>query len=308
MSEITCIAGFYKFTPLTRLPLIRSEVLGRARRDGVWGTILLAEEGINGTVAGAPQVIPSFMDWLKSHLEIDELPVSFTQAKDIPFYRLKVRIKKEIVTMGVEDVRTSENTGCHVSPEDWNSLIEDPDVLVLDARNDYEIALGSFDGAEDPHTKTFKEWPAYIRERMSDNQSKKIAMFCTGGIRCEKASALLRQAGIDEVYQLQGGIINYLKRVPRSKSRWKGDCFVFDERVALDHELNPSGHELCRGCRYPIGQQERASKKYETGVSCPRCFDSVPQERKAAFRERQRQVELAEKTGATHLGDPGIKR
>ena len=307
MSNSICIAGFYRFARLERLALLRSEILGHARRSGIWGTILLAEEGVNGTVAGKSDGVPEFMSWLKTYLQLDELPVSYTQADAVPFYRLKVRIKKEIVTMGVDGVDAGENTGYHVAPEDWNELIQNPDVLLLDARNDYEIALGSFEGAEDPKTKAFREWPEYVKNRLAgESGHKKVAMFCTGGIRCEKASALLRQAGIQEVYQLQGGIINYLKKVSKPQSRWHGDCFVFDERVALDHDLVPSGHQLCRGCRYPLNDEDRQSSRYEEGVSCPRCFDRVPEEKKAAFRERQRQVELAEIAGTTHLGDPSL--
>ncbi len=309
MAKFVCIAGFYRFTALERLPLLKSEILGKARRQGIWGTVLLAREGINGTVAGDADAVPDFMSWLKDRLRLEDLPVSYTQAAEVPFYRLKVRIKKEIVTMGVEGVETAKNTGHHVLPEDWNRLIQDPDVLLLDARNDYEIALGSFKGSENPKTNTFREWPDYVKKRLDGaSGATKVAMFCTGGIRCEKASALLKQEGVQEVYQLQGGIINYLKTIPRSQSEWSGDCFVFDERVALDHDLAPSGHQLCRGCRYPIDASDRASPHYEEGVSCANCFDRVSEEKKAAFRERQRQVELARRTGITHLGDPDVKR
>ena len=302
MSAPIHIAAFYKFVPLQGLALLRSSILGRARRDELWGTVLLADEGINANVAGTPDNLQDFLGWLSGDPNFADLSVTFTEATEIPFYRLKVRIRNEIVTMGVDGVDPHQLTGHHVSPQDWNQLIQDPDVVLFDARNDYEVAMGTFKGAENPNTEAFRQWPSYVSTRIGGDKSKKVAMFCTGGIRCEKASALLRQKGFDEVYQLQGGILNYLKQVPEAQSRWRGDCFVFDERVAVNHRLQPSHYELCRGCRYPITEQDKKTPSFEQGVSCPRCAESQSAEQRQAFRERQRQVELAAQRGYAHLG------
>lgn len=266
------------------------------------GTILLAEEGINGTVAGSRQAIDALKVWLNksglfSGMEYKE---SFADAQ--PFLRMKVRLKNEIVTMGVPDADPVRQTGHHVGPEEWNQLIDDPDVLVIDTRNEYETKIGSFDNAISPGTDSFRQFPEYVDKTLDPHKHRKIAMFCTGGIRCEKASAHLLDKGFQEVYQLNGGILRYLDEVIPEQSRWQGECFVFDERVSVNAELAPGEHTLCFGCRSPLTPEEVASRAYEKGVCCPHCVDNLDDDKRAALRERQKQIELAEARGEQHMG------
>ncbi len=229
-------------------------------------------------------------------------------AGDMPFYRMKVRLKKEIVTLGVPNIDPNEKVGIRVAPEDWNALISDPDVVLIDTRNGYEYDIGTFRGAIDPATDTFREFPEYVSKNLDPAKHKKVAMFCTGGIRCEKATSFMLEQGFEEVYHLQGGILKYLEKIPAEKSLWEGECFVFDQRVAVGHGLALGEYDQCHACRYPVSPQDKASPKYQEGISCPHCFDSLTEDKRVSAAERQKQVELALKRGTAHIGSPQKKR
>jgi UPF0176 protein len=296
------VAAFYKFVELPDYVALRAPLLALCDQLGVKGTILLAHEGVNGTIAGAPDAVRAVLERLRSDPRLAALEHKESYTSERPFYRMKVRLKREIVTLGVPGVSPSKMAGTYVKPEDWNRLIEDPDVVVVDVRNDYEVALGTFKGALNPRTKSFSELPKWVEQERKLQGKPKVAMFCTGGIRCEKSTALLRSQGFDEVYHLQGGILKYLETVPKEQSRWDGECFVFDERVAVNHELSPGKHKLCRSCREPISEQDKVSPKYVEGVSCPRCHDTTSAEKKRSLAERHRQIQLAKLRNDTHMG------
>jgi UPF0176 protein len=309
--------ALYKFVPLPDFADLRAPLLALCNARQVKGTLLLAAEGINGTIAGAPESVRAVL----AHLQVDARFASL-QAKESwscepPFLRMKVRLKKEIVTLGVPGVSPTQMAGQYVKPHDWNALISDPDVLVVDTRNDYEVAIGTFAGAVDPRIKTFADLPAWVARQeqaggllnpeaagdgQPDARRPKVAMFCTGGIRCEKSTALLRLHGFEDVYHLEGGILKYLETVPPENSLWTGECFVFDERVSVGHGLVPGDYELCRSCRRPVGDAGRASPHYVKGVSCEACFDATSDAQKQGFAERQRQVQLAQERGVAHVG------
>jgi UPF0176 protein len=294
-------AAFYKFVALPDFADLQPRLLACCERHSIRGTVLLAAEGINGTIAGAPDDIRAVLAWLRQDERLADLEHKESPAATQPFRRLKVRLKREIVTLGVPGVDAAKMAGTYVRPEDWNALVDDPDVVMVDVRNDYEVAIGSFEGAVNPRTHRFGELPAWI-ERDGHLRSKpKVAMFCTGGIRCEKSTAYLRSLGFDEVFHLQGGILKYLETVPESESRWRGECFVFDERVAVGHGLAPGHHTLCRACRRPLAQSDRASPLFVEGVSCPYCHDVTSGEQKNGFAERQRQVALADRASVPHI-------
>ena len=302
------VAALYKFAKLPDYRELQPKVLDACVANGIKGTLLLAQEGINGTVAGSRAGIDALLAFLRSdarlaHLEHKE---SFTDA--MPFYRMKVRLKKEIVTLGVPGIDPNETVGTYVAPEDWNALISDPEVVLVDTRNEYEYDIGSFRGALDPKTTTFRGFPTYVRQNLDPAKHKKVAMFCTGGIRCEKASAFMLEQGFENVYHLQGGILKYLEKIPAEQSLWQGECFVFDQRVAVGHGLRVGRHDQCRSCRHPIAPEDKASPKYEAGVSCPRCHDSLTEDKRASARERQRQVQLALQRGKQHIGPRHEKR
>ena len=244
------------------------------------------------------------LDYLRSDPRLADLEHKESFDDHMPFYRMKVKLKREIVTMGVDDIDPNQRVGTYVEPRDWNALVEDPEVLLIDTRNDYECDIGTFRGALDPHTTNFREFPAYVRENLDPGRHKKVAMFCTGGIRCEKASAFMLKEGFEEVYHLQGGILKYLEEVPKEQSTWEGECFVFDNRVAVDHDLNKGQYDQCHGCRHPITESDKLSDKYQKGVCCPHCYDDLTEEQKARFSERQKQVELAKARGEQHIGAP----
>jgi len=265
--------------------------------------LLLAHEGINGTIAGKPEDIRAILAYLRQDPRLADLEHKESWADSHPFYRMKVKLKKEIVTMGVPEVDPNLVVGTYVKPEDWNAIISDPDVIVLDTRNDYEVHIGTFKGAVDPKTTTFREFPKYVAENLDKTKHKKVAMFCTGGIRCEKASSYMKQQGFEEVYHLQGGILKYLETVPKEQSLWEGDCFVFDQRVAVKHGLEVGDHDQCYACRMPLTKEEMQSEQYEAGISCPYCFDKLSAEKKESLRERQKQVKLARMRGQSHIGD-----
>ncbi|HEY4369325.1 MAG TPA: rhodanese-related sulfurtransferase [Steroidobacteraceae bacterium] len=295
-------AAFYKFVELNDFADLKAPLLAFCEEHSVKGTVLLAAEGINGTIAGVPADVQATLAYLRADPRLADLEHKQSSATKAPFYRMKVRLKREIVTMGVPEVNPARMAGTYVEPGEWNRLLQDPDVVVVDVRNDYEVALGTFAGALNPGTKSFRELPDWVRNSAALRSKPKVAMFCTGGIRCEKSTALLRSEGFEEVYHLQGGILKYLETVPAAESRWQGDCFVFDERVAVGQGLQPGRHELCRSCRNPIGDAQKASPFYVPGVSCPHCYDQKSETKKAGLRERQRQVELAERRNDVHIG------
>lgn len=271
--------------------------------QGIKGTLLLAEEGINGTVAGSRAAIDALIAQLKSDARLADLEHKESVADEMPFYRMKVRLKKEIVTLGVPGINPNNRVGTYVAPEDWNALISDPDVVVVDTRNGYEYDIGTFRGAIDPQTSSFSEFPAYVSSKLNPARHKKVAMFCTGGIRCEKASSFMLQQGFEQVYHLQGGILKYLEKIPAAESLWEGECFVFDQRVAVGHGLQVGEYEICHACRQPVSPQEQASAEYVAGVSCPRCHGTLSEEKRARAAERQKQTQLARKRGRAHIGE-----
>ena len=298
------VAALYRFATFEAPELLQPQVADWCKEYELKGTMLLAHEGINGTVAGLPDGIDAVVALLKALPGCAELDVKYSHAAEMPFYRMKVRVKKEIVTMGIEGIDPKREVGTYVQPEDWNALIGDPDTVLIDTRNDYEVAIGSFEGAVDPRTKSFSEFPEWFREHRQELSAgkKKFAMFCTGGIRCEKSTAFLKAEGIDDVYHLEGGILRYLENVPEAESKWQGECFVFDERVSVKHGLELGEMELCHACRRPISQDDMKSEHFIEGVSCPACFAERSDDDRARFAERQRQIGLAKKRGKQHIG------
>lgn len=302
------VCTFYKFTPLDHYISLQQPMLEQLSGHRITGTLLLAKEGINGTVAGERQGVDQFLKWLEEQAGICGIEFRKSVTDRMPFKRTRVKLKKEIVTMGVEGIDPAVLAGAYVAPEDWNALVEDPETLVIDTRNEYEIEVGRFENAVNPHTTNFREFPQYARENLDPGKHKKIAMYCTGGIRCEKATAFLKQNGFESVYHLKGGILNYLKTVPEPESSWRGECFVFDERVTVDHDLNRGGYDQCHGCRMPITEQDKASEYYQPGVSCPKCHNKRSERDKARFAEREKQVRLAQDRGKKHLGPEAMGR
>jgi len=301
MPEVVVVA-LYKFVALEKPERLRGPLLDLMQAHGIRGTLLLAIEGINGTVAGSRAAINALLAWLKNDPRFSGLEHKESVTDEMPFYRSKVKLKKEIVTMGVADIDPIRNTGNYVSPQDWNTLIEDPEVTLIDTRNDYEVQIGTFDNAINPETSNFREFPEFVKSSLDPEKHKKIAMFCTGGIRCEKSTAYLKQQGFADVYQLRGGILKYLEEVPEKDSHWHGECFVFDERVTVDHSLNRGHYDQCHACRMPITTEDKNSEHYLPGISCPHCFEQTSEEQRQRFAERQRQVTLAKNRGETHIG------
>ena len=295
-------AAFYKFFDFPDFESFQATLLAQCEAREIHGTILLAHEGINGTIAGNPEKVRDLLAFLRSDPRMADLQHKEAYATEPPFHRMKVRLKKEIVTLGQPSVKPSELTGEYVKPEDWNALISDPDVILIDTRNDYEVALGTFENALDPATKAFRELPEKLKSIPELTPDKKVAMFCTGGIRCEKSTAYLREQGFERVYHLEGGILKYLETVPKQDSLWRGECFVFDERVSVDHDLKPGHYELCRACRHPISEEDKSSPHFQEGVACPRCFDQTNEAQRRRFAERQKQMELAAERNELHIG------
>lgn len=286
------VATFYKFVSLPDFALMQDPLLSYCSAQGIKGTILLAKEGINGTIAGSRQAIGLVLAYLRSDQRFTDLEHKESTAETPPFERMKVRLKKEIVTLGLPEVDPNEQVGKYVTPQDWNDLISDPEVTVIDTRNDYEVYIGTFQGAQNPQTNSFSEFPEYVRQNLDPNKHKKVAMFCTGGIRCEKASAFMLAQGFSEVYHLKGGILKYLEEVPAEDSLWQGECFVFDERVTVVHGLETGHHQLCFCCGHPLTKEDKASPKYEEGIACPHCFDSLTVEKRLRQQEKWRQYQL----------------
>ncbi|OYY77978.1 MAG: hypothetical protein B7Y43_08580 [Sphingomonas sp. 28-62-20] len=296
------VAALYRFARFDDPAALRAPLLAVCTVHGIRGTLLLAREGINGTIAGDDAGLAAVLAHIRTLPDCAEIEIKYSNAEAMPFHRMKVRLKREIVTMGQPDIDPVRGVGHYVAPADWNALIDQPDTVVIDTRNDYEVQVGSFAGAIDPATKSFSEFPDWFRAHRDELADKKIAMFCTGGIRCEKATAFLKAEGLDAVYHLKGGILKYLEEVPPAQSRWQGECFVFDERVAVGHGLGAGTHALCRGCRMPVNAEARLSPLYVEGVSCPACHASRDDAKRAGYAERHRQVKLAEARGQAHVG------
>ncbi|MEY3281505.1 MAG: hypothetical protein RL674_1490 [Pseudomonadota bacterium] len=301
------VCALYKFVTLENYQAMRQPIHDVMEKNHVRGTLLLANEGINGTIAGSRHAIDTVITWLKSDPRLIELECKESITSVIPFNRTKVKLKKEIVTMGIEGIDPKQVVGTYVNAQDWNSLIDDPEVLVIDTRNDYEFQVGTFKNAINPNTQSFREFPQYVKENLDSDKHKKVAMFCTGGIRCEKSTAFLKQQGFDEVYHLKGGILKYLEEMPIESTLWEGECFVFDERVTVNHHLEKGSYDQCNACRLPITEVDKISDKYQQGVSCPHCFDKVTLEQRARFSEREKQMALAKKRGESHLGEDAAK-
>jgi len=295
------VAALYRFVRIAEPAALRADLAPFCCGQGIKGTLLVAPEGINGTVAGSDGAIEALVERLGTY-GLTDLEIKFSRASSMPFHRLKVRLKAEIVTMGQPGIDPLDSAGTYVDPSDWNALIADPDTIVVDTRNDYEVAIGTFRGAVDPATKSFREFPAWAEANRQMLEGRKVAMFCTGGIRCEKATAYVRSLGLEDVYHLKGGILKYLEEVPASESLWEGECFVFDERVSVGHGLREGEAELCRACRMPLTATDRASPLYEPGISCTHCHGVRSEEDRARYAERHRQVELAERRGEEHIG------
>ncbi len=289
------VAAFYKFVRLPDFVEKRSALLAHCQEQGVLGTILLADEGINGTIAGPRQAIDAVLAFLRSDSRLADLEHKESYTESPSFARLRVRLKKEIITLGVKEIDPNHEVGTCVSPHEWNDLICDPDVVVVDTRNEYEINIGTFRGAQNPEISSFREFPDYVRHQLNPAKHKKVALFCTGGIRCEKASSFLLGQGFEEVYQLKGGILKYLEAVPTEESLWQGECFVFDQRTAVTHGVTPGTYDTCCGCGDPISEADKTSPQYQEGISCPSCFDNLTAEKKARRQERQRQFTVAKR-------------
>jgi UPF0176 protein len=296
------ICALYKFVRLNNYLEIRDPLLTKMTSVEVKGTLLLAAEGINGTIAGSQKAVEQVLEFLQAQPNLGAIVHKESFSDENPFHRTKVKLKKEIVTMGVEGIDPNQVVGTYVKPKDWNALISDPEVLLVDTRNDYEVEIGTFEGALNPDTETFREFPQYVKDNLDKTKHKKVAMFCTGGIRCEKSTAYLKDQGFEEVYHLEGGILKYLEEVPSTETMWQGECFVFDGRVAVDHDLEQGQYDQCFACRFPLTEAEKESEYYIKGVSCHRCHDKVSEAQRSRFAERQRQIALAEKRGENHIG------
>jgi UPF0176 protein len=300
MSVVIC--ALYKFVALDDFEAIQAPLLKVMEDHQVRGTLLLAKEGINGTVAGSREGMNQLLQWLMNDVRFASLEYKESHTDSLPFKRTKVKLKKEIVTMGVEGIDPNHVVGTYVEPKAWNDLINDPEVLVVDTRNDYEVQVGTFKNAINPDTETFREFPQYVKDHLDPDKHKKVAMFCTGGIRCEKSTAYMKEQGFEEVFHLKGGILKYLEEVPADQSTWEGECFVFDDRVTVNHDLEKGNYDQCNACRLPITEDDQSSEHFEKGVSCPHCFNKHTPDQKLRFRERENQIQLANKRGECHLG------
>ena len=300
------VAALYKFVALPDFETRQAHIKRICLRAGVKGTILLAHEGINGTVAGTHNAISDLLAYLRQQAPFSDLEAKYSFAEKMPFHRLKVRLKKEIVTLGQPAIDPTNTVGTYVAPKDWNALIEDPDTLVIDTRNDYEVAIGTFENAVNPETKTFREFADYVEQKLkplvAETKPSKIAMFCTGGIRCEKSTSYLLEQGFENVFHLKGGILKYLEETPEAESKWQGDCFVFDNRVSVGAGLKQGDYDMCHACRMPITQADKQDEKYQAGVSCPKCYGRHSETQLKRFQDRQKQMELAKARGTTHIG------
>ncbi|MBD3635216.1 MAG: rhodanese-related sulfurtransferase [Methylophaga sp.] len=301
MAEIV-VCALYKFVTLDDFQAKKQPLLDFMLARDIRGTLLLAREGINGTVAASREAIDALLDYLREDPRLAEISFKESYTDSSPFMRSRVKLKKEIVTMGVEGIDPKRVVGTYVKPEQWNQLISEPDVLLVDTRNDYEVQVGTFKNAVNPKTDSFREFPEYVKTHLDPKKHKKVAMFCTGGIRCEKSTAYLKEQGFEEVYHLEGGILKYLEEVPAEQSMWEGECFVFDDRVTVNHQLEKGDYDQCHACRLPITEQDKQSPLYQKGVSCPHCYDQTSEEQKQRFAEREKQIQLARLRGEAHIG------
>jgi len=297
------VCALYHFVLLDNFESLKTPLLSLMEKHTVRGTLLLAREGINGTIAGSREGVNIILQHIQADPRLRNISYKESFDTDLPFYRSKVKLKKEIVTMGVEDIDPTKIVGSYVEPKDWNALISDPDVTVIDTRNAYEIDIGTFEGASNPNTESFREFPQYAKDNLNPSTHKKVAMFCTGGIRCEKSTAYLKQQGFDEVYHLKGGILKYLEEVPEHKSKWQGECFVFDNRVTVNHQLEKGHYDQCHACRRPITEEQKQHEHYIAGVSCEYCYSSTSDIQRQRFQEREKQIQLAKQRGENHIGD-----
>ena len=297
------VAALYRFVKLDEHAALREPLLAIMRDAAVRGTLLLAPEGINGTVAGPRAGVDRLLAWLRADARLAALTHKESPADKMPFLRTKVRLKREIVTLGVQGIDPTHTVGTYVKPDQWNELIRDPQVTVIDTRNDYEVKLGRFENALNPNTESFRQFPAFVKDNLDPARHKKVAMFCTGGIRCEKSTAYLKQLGFEQVYHLEGGILKYLEEIDEPDSAWHGECFVFDDRVSVGHGLTPGSFTLCYACRLPISPADRESERFIKGVSCPHCYDKVDAAARQRFIDRQHQVDLARQRGEIHVGE-----
>ncbi len=297
------VCALYKFVSLPQFMEIQHPLQEKMAEHHIKGTLLLAKEGINGTISGSRSAIDALLEWMQTIPEFAEIETKEAITDKLPFKRSKVKLKKEIVTMGIEGIDPNQSVGTYVAPQQWNDLISDPDVILVDTRNAYEVAVGTFAHAADPKTTTFREFPQYVSDHLDPAVHKKVAMYCTGGIRCEKSTAFLKKQGFEEVYHLKGGILKYLEEIPEEESLWKGECFVFDERVTVNHQLEKGSYDQCHACRLPISDEDKLSNFYQQGISCPACFHERTDEDRARYQEREKQVKLAETRGKIHIGD-----
>ena len=296
------VAALYNFISILDPKELQLRFLDLCKKYKIKGTIILAHEGINGTIASSRESIDALKEFLIAQGLFQGMEYKESFSNNMPFYRMKVRLKKEIVTLGVDGIDPTKQVGQYLSPKEWTDLLENPDVVVIDTRNDYEVEMGSFKNALNPNTKSFREFPEFIEKNLQGQTEKKVAMFCTGGIRCEKASSYMLSKGFKNVYHLKGGILKYLEEIPEEKSLWEGECFVFDHRVGIKHGLELGEYKLCHGCRNPIFKEEESSPFYERGVSCSKCYNITSSERKISYRQRQRQIDIAKTHGREHLG------
>ena len=302
MQDTVVVCALYKFAEVPDYESLRQPLLDLMLAKEVRGTLLLAREGLNGTIAGSRESIDAIKEWIGQDLRFDGIDYKESLVDIQPFKRTKVKLKKEIVTMGVEGIDPKRIVGTYVDPNAWNDLLNDPDVLVIDTRNQYEVEVGSFRNAVNPATDSFRQFPEYVKNNLDPQKHKKIAMFCTGGIRCEKSTAYLKEQGFEEVYHLKGGILKYLEEMPEDQSLWQGECFVFDDRVTVNHNLERGDYDQCHACRRPITEEDKQRPEYRQGVSCHQCIDQLTEEQKARFAERERQIRLARERGEEHVG------
>lgn len=299
------VLALYQFQDVEDPPKLRDALEQVSAELGIVGTLLIANEGINGTVVGTDAAVDALLVWLQAEGRFNHLTTNVSRTATLPFRRMKVKLRSEIVSLGVPTVRPAQCTGTHVPPAEWNRLVDDPDVLLIDTRNDYEVAIGSFTGALSPGTTNFRDFPAFVARSLDPRRTPKVAMFCTGGIRCEKATAFMLAQGFEAVYQLEGGILRYLAETPAHESRWQGECFVFDERVSVTHNLAVGSYIQCHACRRPLSVEETRRPEYVAGVACPHCHDQTSEAQRRGFRERRRQTRFAQLRGQRHLGANG---
>ena len=298
------VATLYKFFKVDDLVALQDQLYAICNKNNVMGTILIANEGVNGTISAKPKEIEKTLISIQKDDRFSEIEIKYSSTNKQPFHKMRVRLKKEIVTIGLPEINPNKTVGTYVKPEEWNDIISDPDVILIDTRNKFEIKIGSFKNALDPRTTSFRDFPEWVKKFKQDktNTNKKIAMYCTGGIRCEKASSLMKEEGFNEVYHLQGGILKYLEQIEKEKSLWEGECFVFDDRVCLTENLEVGSYKMCFACRMPITEDELNDDRYEEGISCLYCYDKTTKDKKERFESRQKQIELSKLRGEKHIG------